>query len=50
MVTGAFSDPIEISGKDTGLATAAAVAVCAIAMPANGGDAKVRRAAKAIWR
>ena len=50
IVTGAFSDPIAMSGKDTGFATAAAIALCAIAEPANGDDAKARRTAKAIWR
>jgi hypothetical protein len=50
IVTGAFSGPIEISGKDTGLATAAAMADCAIAELASGEHVRARRAAKAMWR
>jgi len=50
IVTVAFSDPIAMSGKDNGLATAAAIAVCAMAESAIDGDARARRAAKAIGR
>jgi hypothetical protein len=32
-----------MSGSDTGLATAAAIALCATAAPEKAGDAKVRR-------
>src|SRR5437667_10038054 len=38
MVTGAFAEPIAISGRDTGFATAAATALCASARPARGSD------------
>jgi hypothetical protein len=36
-----------MSGSDTGLATAAAIALCAMAAPAKAGDAKARRMVKA---
>src|SRR6185312_8704273 len=36
-VIGAFSDPMAISGSDTGLATAAAIALCATAAPGKAG-------------
>src|SRR5438552_10688100 len=35
-VTGAFAEPIVISGSDTGFATCAAIALCAEARPASG--------------
>jgi hypothetical protein len=47
-VIGAFADPIAMSGSDTGLATAAAMALCAMAAPAKAGDAKARRTVKAM--
>lgn len=40
MVTGALAEPIAISGSDTGFATAAAIALCAIADVASGGGAR----------
>src|ERR1700692_926706 len=50
MVIGAFTDPIAISGSDTGFATAAAIALCATALPvkacaayARGATARARR-------
>src|SRR5690349_19176642 len=43
MVTGAFAEPIAISGSDTGFATAAAIALCAIAGPMRGGGARIGR-------
>ena len=48
MVIGASVDPIAMSGSDTGLATAAAIALCARATPGTAVDAKTRRAAKAM--
>jgi hypothetical protein len=48
MVIDAFADPIAMSGSDTGLATAAAIALCATATPGAAVDAKARRAAKAM--
>ena len=48
MVIGASADPIAMSGSDTGLATAAAIALCARATPGTAVDAKTRRAAKAM--
>ena len=50
MVIGASADPMAMSGSDTGLATAAAIALCATAAPEKAGDAKVRRrTVKAMW-
>src|SRR6185436_13614353 len=46
IVTGAVSDPIEISGNDIGLATAAAVAVCPTAPRGTGGSWRVANVAK----
>ena len=46
-VIGAFADPIAMSGSDTGLATAAAVALCATAAPEKADDAKASRTVKA---
>ena len=40
IVIGAFGDPMAMSGSDTGLATAAAIALCAMAAPAKAGDAQ----------
>jgi hypothetical protein len=48
MVIGAFSDPMAMSGSETGFATAAAIALCARAVAGTAGDAKARRAAKAM--
>src|SRR5262249_36567449 len=45
MVIGAFAEPIAMAGSETGLATAAAIALCAIAEFATGNGAKARRAA-----
>jgi hypothetical protein len=50
MVTGAFAEPIEMSGSATGFATAAAIALCAIAERAKGRTAKARSAAIATLR
>ena len=50
MVIGAVADPIAMSGSDTGLATAAAIALCARAAVGTAGDAKARRTAKAKRR
>src|SRR5690242_2863141 len=50
MVIGAFADPRAMSGSDTGLATAAAIALCARAAAGTAGDTKARRAAKATRR
>src|SRR5690242_13725959 len=47
-VIGAFSEPMAMSGSDTGLATAAAIALCAMAAPAKAGDTKARRTVKAM--
>src|SRR6186713_1276977 len=47
-VTGAFAEPMAMSGSDTGLATAAATALCAMAAPGKAGEAKARRVAKAM--
>src|SRR6185436_20915628 len=47
-VIGAFADPMAMSGSDTGLATAAATALCAMAATGKVSDAKARRAARAI--
>src|SRR5882757_8871101 len=44
MVIGAFADPITISGNITGLATAAAIALCAVAAPARAWAACTRMA------
>ena len=48
MVIGAFVDPMAMSGSDTGLTTAAAIALCARATFGAAVDAKARRAAKAM--
>jgi hypothetical protein len=45
MVTGAFAGPSAMSGSDTGLATRAAVALCAMASPTGCTGAKATRAA-----
>jgi hypothetical protein len=37
-----------MSGSDTGLATAAAIALCAMAAPEKAGAAKARRTVKAM--
>jgi hypothetical protein len=47
-VIGAFAEPIAMSGSDTGLATAAATALWAMAAPGKAGDAKARRTANAM--
>jgi hypothetical protein len=48
IVTGAFADPIATSGSDTGFATAAAIALCATAVPAKNGEMEASRATIAI--
>src|ERR1700682_6222304 len=50
MVTGALADPITMSGSDTGLATAATMALCALAGPAHGMATKATRTAKMVRR
>jgi hypothetical protein len=51
MVTGAFGDPIAMSGSDTGFATAAAMALCATAEPEKDGAMAANRATMAMrWR
>src|SRR4051812_7486171 len=51
MVTGAFGDPIAMSGSDTGLATAAAIALWATAARAKNGAVEASRATMAMrWR
>jgi len=48
MVTGAFGDPITMSGSDTGFATAADIAFCAAAEPAKIGATEASRATMAM--
>src|SRR5258708_37355629 len=50
MVIGAFGEPIAISGSDTGFATAAAIALCADAVPVKACAACARRATARAWR
>src|SRR3954471_4230125 len=48
IVIGAFSGPMAMSGSDTGLATAAAMALWAIAAPGKADAAQARTKAKAM--